>query len=51
MTTQINDIHDLLRLLEARPDLAAELLAIPDFAQRLRSYELLMGGVMARGGG
>ena len=25
--------------------------AIPDFAKRLRSYELLMGGVMARGGG
>ena len=35
MTTQINDIHDLLRLLEARPDLAAEL------RQRTLTPELL----------
>ena len=35
MTTQINDIHDLLRLLEARPDLAAEL------RQRVLTPELL----------
>ena len=35
MTTQINDIHDLLRLLEARPDLAAEL------RQRILTPELL----------
>ena len=35
MTTQINDIHDLLRLLEERPDLAAEL------RQRTLTPELL----------
>ena len=35
MTTQINDIHDLLRLLEERPDLAAEL------RQRILTPELL----------
>ena len=35
MTTQINDIHDLLRLLETRPELAAEL------RQRILTPELL----------
>ena len=35
MTTQINDIHDLLRLLEERPDLTAEL------RQRTLTPELL----------
>ena len=44
MTTQINDIHDLLRLLEERPDLAAvlrqriltpELLAMPELTVRV----------------
>ena len=43
MTTQINDIHDLLRLLEERPDLAAEL------RQRILTPELLaMPEQMAR---
>ena len=43
MTTQINDIHDLLRLLEERPDLAAEL------RQRTLTPELLaMPEQMAR---
>ena len=43
VTTQINDIHDLLRLLEARPDLAAEL------RQRTLTPELLaMPEQMAR---
>lgn len=35
MTTQISDIHDLLRLLDARPDLAVEL------RQRILTHELL----------
>ena len=43
VTTQINDIHDLLRLLEERPDLAAEL------RQRTLTPELLaMPEQMAR---